>query len=371
MSDWRVEDGYSGVCINALANIHLGDGEVFNLKPGVGVGIDVLQGLALTIENVNGGHDPANKPLANLRVFHCGDINLKNNRFLFGLNGAIICPGAGQTVNFFNAVQCDFDGNTSHSILVNPSNGGIVQFFKYTHGEANGGAECLHFEPTSGAKVSEVHVEAMTMVGHSVACITAIADTGQIENFGVNTCDIGQAPVGIRLRGVDRGAIGGNLVGSQGNWPGVSVGLVMEDSASRPTDRIVVEENDFTGAGTPLVFTSTGRRNRIGDNNIGLDAATTANLTGNVSDWFPPGLHGSNYLRINCSAMATVTGIDAPIHQKTLRILNCGSASLTLANEHSWSAPQNRFYMGGDIVLQPDRGCTLVYDMIDKRWRRV
>jgi hypothetical protein len=376
MSDWRVEGGYSGICINAIANIHIGDGEVFNLKPGVGVGIDVLQGLAFTLENVNGGHDPTAKPLANLRVFHAGDVNLKNNRFLFAKHGAIICPGPNQTVNFFNAVQGDFDGNDEHAVLVNPTGGGIVQFFKYTHAEANGGKECLHFEPTNGGKISEVRIEGMTMIGHSVACITAIAETGTIENFNVTGCDIGQAPVGIRLKGVKRGSINGNLIGSSGNWPGCGVGIVVEDGLDAngspvSTDDMVIDDNNLKGNSTPLVFASTGKGNRIGRDNLGLDPAATVNLGGNVSDWSPAGLHGSDYLRINCTALATITGIDAPTYQKSLRVLNCGSAQITLAHEHGWSAAQNRFYLGCNIVLQPNEGCTLIYDMIDQRWRRV
>lgn len=98
-----------------------------------------------------------------------------------------------------------------------------------------------------------------------------------------------------------------------------------------------------------------------------------ATITANQSDYNPTGLVTAAVLRLASDAAREITGLQGGDDGRVLLVVNSGSFSITLKNQNAGSSANNRFLFGGDIVLQPGAGQTLLYDTTGatNRWRGI
>lgn len=82
----------------------------------------------------------------------------------------------------------------------------------------------------------------------------------------------------------------------------------------------------------------------------------------------PTGLSGHSFLDIDPTAASLqITGIEAQPEGTVLIIRNTGGNDLTLVNESTSSATNNRFSINANLVLQPNQSIAFIY--VNSRWR--
>lgn len=100
---------------------------------------------------------------------------------------------------------------------------------------------------------------------------------------------------------------------------------------------------------------------------------TTAVISADVNNYAPAGYDGASILRISSNAppVPSITGLQAPSPAvaRQIILLNVGSQNVRLSNNSASSLAQNRFYLTGDIQINPNEGVIVVYDIADLRWR--
>jgi len=101
------------------------------------------------------------------------------------------------------------------------------------------------------------------------------------------------------------------------------------------------------------------------------DVASPAAIGANQNDYAFPTTAGT--LRLSTSAAYNVTGLAGGVGGRRLVVINVGSNNLVLQNENTASAAGNRIHFtgGADLTLVADATCTLLYDGVTARWRRV
>ena len=80
----------------------------------------------------------------------------------------------------------------------------------------------------------------------------------------------------------------------------------------------------------------------------------------------------SNFQRLDCTTACNLTGVAPPsggVHTdgRILRIVNTGTANLTLVHNSASSATANRFFnvAGANLVIAPNDYAELMYDATD------
>lgn len=98
---------------------------------------------------------------------------------------------------------------------------------------------------------------------------------------------------------------------------------------------------------------------------------TPTALTGTVNDYNPAGLGTANVIRQDGGASdRTVTGLAAQPDGTLINFINIGSTNnITLANQNAGSLSANRFLIGSDVVLAPNKSLVLRYDVTTGAWR--
>lgn len=102
-----------------------------------------------------------------------------------------------------------------------------------------------------------------------------------------------------------------------------------------------------------------------------FDSESTQALAVNTNNLPAPTTNG---LRLDITADCDLTGIDRVTltnDMTLLLIVNVGTNTLTLKNQDSGSTASNRFLFDADLLLTPDNGCVLLYDLTTLRWRLV
>jgi hypothetical protein len=98
----------------------------------------------------------------------------------------------------------------------------------------------------------------------------------------------------------------------------------------------------------------------------------TASLIANTDNLVIDNLANSILVRLTSAGNFNLTGITVPDNTKTyfFNTFNVGaSGNIIFKNNDAGSTAQNRFLVGGDIIVQPGEGLSFIYDPVDLRWR--
>jgi hypothetical protein len=99
------------------------------------------------------------------------------------------------------------------------------------------------------------------------------------------------------------------------------------------------------------------------------DITPTA-LSGNVDNYNPTGNATASVLRIDGGAAdRTITGITDGADGFVKVIVNIGATNALILAHDVTSTAGNRFILGADLSLAPNKGATLLYDSTTSRWR--
>ena len=98
---------------------------------------------------------------------------------------------------------------------------------------------------------------------------------------------------------------------------------------------------------------------------------TPPQITSNQNNYSPTGLPTSTVLRLSTSASLSLTGLQAGGSGRTLYLHNIGASDLVLVNDSASSTAGNRFAVGSDLTITPNRVAVLQYDLLSARWRAV
>lgn len=98
---------------------------------------------------------------------------------------------------------------------------------------------------------------------------------------------------------------------------------------------------------------------------------TPAAFNSRQDNYNPSGLENAQVLRLAATGAQLITGIAAPMGEKTLKIINIGIVNITLVNASVYSSPANRFSHGANFVLNNEECVDVWYDTISSRWRIV
>jgi hypothetical protein len=98
---------------------------------------------------------------------------------------------------------------------------------------------------------------------------------------------------------------------------------------------------------------------------------TPSALSGDVNDYNPTGWADASVIRLSTTgAPRTITGLTGGTDGRVAILLNTDTTYyITLANEHASSTAGNRFAIGSNFPIPPNRGAKLIYDSTTARWR--
>lgn len=107
-----------------------------------GIGIEILAGLAVYIDNPQAYHDTVGSVLANIRLASCGDVDIGRGNLCNAIHQILVNPGAGQEVDSLKILRTYLDSGTNG--LTVQTAGGHVQrsemFGSWTSGHTGYGA---------------------------------------------------------------------------------------------------------------------------------------------------------------------------------------------------------------------------------------
>lgn len=98
---------------------------------------------------------------------------------------------------------------------------------------------------------------------------------------------------------------------------------------------------------------------------------TPTSLAADANNYEPPSLATSSIIRQNASGDVKITGLAGGASGRLMILQNISSYSITLMEDSSSSTAANRFYLGGDLTLDPNNSAYLWYDASSSRWRLV
>lgn len=101
---------------------------------------------------------------------------------------------------------------------------------------------------------------------------------------------------------------------------------------------------------------------------LAVGAISPAQLVANTDNWAPAGLSGAGMIRVSTDASRNLTGLTGGSSGRVILMHNVGAFNLVLKDDVT-SAVANRFYLLGDITLEPDAVVYLQYDATTLRWR--
>ncbi len=94
-----------------------------------------------------------------------------------------------------------------------------------------------------------------------------------------------------------------------------------------------------------------------------------ATITGDQNDYNPAGLAGASVLRLASDASRNLTGLSGGGEGRVVALVNAGSQSIVLKNEHAGSGAGNRFAFSADVTLLAKQAAALWFDAADSRWK--
>jgi hypothetical protein len=142
------------------------------------------------------------------------------------------------------------------------------------------------------------------------------------------------------------------------------------------TDRFYIffREATQSASATPsrvaqnLIAGSAGANWDIGRFDVPISIATPQQISSNQDDFDPS---RSPVWRLSSDTSRTISGIGAGWSGRTVTMINVGGQDIVLLNQNAGSAAANRIITatGGNFVMKPDGGATLIYDQVSSRWR--
>lgn len=96
-----------------------------------------------------------------------------------------------------------------------------------------------------------------------------------------------------------------------------------------------------------------------------------AQITGNQDNYNPTGLAGAFTVRLDAVAARNITGLAGGEPGRVIELRNVSAFPITLVNESGSSSAANRFALGANALLQPNRSALLIYDGTLSRWRSI
>lgn len=155
--------------------------------------VDILAGLAVYFDNPQAYHNPAKRPLANFRIYSCGDVDISR---------ANIC-------------------NATHQVLLVPGSGQEIDSLKIRGSYLDTGVNGLTAQPGSGGVIARSRMEHSWTSGHTNNGTTLDAATGggTINGFAIIGHEaLGNTGDGIALKGTSGVIVeGGQLAGNGGS----------------------------------------------------------------------------------------------------------------------------------------------------------
>lgn len=96
-----------------------------------------------------------------------------------------------------------------------------------------------------------------------------------------------------------------------------------------------------------------------------------AQITSNQNNYNPAGLSGAFTVRLDANAARNITGLAGGEPGRVIELRNVSAFPITLVNESGSSSAANRFALGANAPLQPNRSALLIYDGTLNRWRSI
>lgn len=96
-----------------------------------------------------------------------------------------------------------------------------------------------------------------------------------------------------------------------------------------------------------------------------------AQITSNQNNYNPTGLSGAFTVRLDADAARNITGLAGGEPGRVIELRNVSAFPITLVNESGSSSAANRFALGANAPLQPNRSALLIYDGALNRWRSI
>jgi hypothetical protein len=155
----------------------------------------------------------------------------------------------------------------------------------------------------------------------------------------------------------------------------LSITLNNENAGSAAANRLALGADVTLGPGqsTMLIYDLTAARWRPAGGSGGGGAEviiSPAQITANTNDYNPAGLQTATVMRLSTDVSRNLTGITAlTAGNRAVKVFNIGATDLVLKHEDVASVAANRFYLGIDLTLAANEGCTLWYDTTSARWR--
>jgi hypothetical protein len=94
-----------------------------------------------------------------------------------------------------------------------------------------------------------------------------------------------------------------------------------------------------------------------------------AQITADQNNYNPAGLAGASMLRLSSDATRNITGLSGGGDGRVIALINAGTQSIVLKNEHAGSSADNRFSLPSDLTLAAKQSVLLWFDATDSRWR--
>lgn len=141
------------------------------------------------------------------------------------------------------------------------------------------------------------------------------------------------------------------------------------------TNATLTNERVFT-AGANVVVTDGGAGSTytvaVGTQTFGLTGIISpTGTTGTVNDYNPTSLSTAAIIRQTTSGATSITGLSGGASGRMILFFNIGTHDIEFLNESASSTAANRFAMGTDFKLAPNKSIHLWYDSTSSRWRAV
>ena len=101
------------------------------------------------------------------------------------------------------------------------------------------------------------------------------------------------------------------------------------------------------------------------------DAVQPPIIAANQDNYAPTGIQDSILFLIGSSGSFRITGIEAPASGNTVikHFFNVGANNITFMDNDAGSLAENRLFIDGNKVLQPNKSIALIYENISNVWR--